>query len=150
MVRVSYPGLGTPLAAVSTFEGFNSYVTALRMMQQDCRPDGPGFLALDIPVHGLETAAFHFTRRPHYYDALRLPVDRYRTDHTGLGLNAATAAFRELEPYMKRVRDLQFKCRPFGRGYQALGIISETLTTAAYHFTGDAHFFGGPHLGHSS
>jgi hypothetical protein len=151
MVRVAYPGLGTPLAAVSDFEGFKPYVTALRTMQQDCRPDGGDFLALDIPVHGLETAAFHFTRRPYFYDALRLPIDRYRTDHIGLGPNAAVAAFRDLEPYWRRVRDLQLKCRPFGRDYQALGIISETMTTAAYHFTGDPHFFRtGPLLGHSS
>jgi len=150
MVRVSYPGLGAPPAAVSTFERFKPYVTALRAMQQDCRPDSADFLALDIPIHGIGTTAFHFTRRPYFYDDLRLTIDRYRTDYTGLGPNAAVAAFRELEPYWGLVRELQFHCRPMGRDYLALGIISETLTTAAYHFTGDPRFYGGPRLGHSS
>lgn len=150
MVRMTYPGLGTPQAAVSTFDRFKPYVVALRGLQQDCRPDGADFLALDIPIHGVGTAAFHFTRRPYFYDDLKLPIDRHRTDHTGIGHNAAVAAFGELAVYARLVRDLQFHCRPFGRDYQALGIISETLTTAAYHFTGDPRFYCAAPLGHSS
>jgi hypothetical protein len=150
MTRVTYNGLGTPEAAVRDFDGFKPYVTALRAMQLECVPDGPDFLALDIPIDGLETTAFHFTRRPHYYDQLRLPIDRRRADHPGLGHNAAVAAFLELEPYLNRLGALRSKCRPFGRDYQALSIATASLKTAAYHFTRDPHLYGGPPLGHSS
>jgi hypothetical protein len=37
---------------------------------------------------------------------------------------------------------LRFRCRPYGRDYQALAIATSTLDTAAYHFTQVPHFYG--------
>jgi hypothetical protein len=142
MVRMTYPGLGTREAAVTEFDAFKPYVTALRAMQFDCPPDSPECLTLDIPILGLETTAFHFTRRPHYYDQLRVLRDRWRTDYPGLGENAAVAAFADLAPYVRRLGALKFKCRPFGRDYQALCIATTALNTAVYHFTKEAAFYG--------
>ena len=142
MVRVTYTGIGRGETAVEVFAELEPYVTALCVMQQGCRPDGPDFLALDVAVLALETTAFHFTRRPHFYDQLRLPIDRRRNDHPGLGHNAAVAAFADLDPYAARLRALMRQCQPFGRDYQALMIAWEALNTAAYHFTRDPSFYG--------
>ena len=150
MVRMTYPGLGTPEAAVREFDAFRPYVRALRILQRDCAPDSPDFLALDIPVDGLETAAFHFTRRPHYYEDLRLPAEPWRTDHPGLGHNAAIAAFGELEPYVRLFAAMRLRCRPQGRDYQAIRIATAALDTAVYHFTGRTDLYAGRPLGHSS
>jgi len=142
MVKVVYVGIGRGETAVRVFDEFRPYVSALRAMQQDCRPDGPDFLALNLPVLALETTAFHFTRRPYYYDQLKLPIDYHRDDHPGLGHNAAIAAFAELGRYADRLLALMKRCRPFGEDYQALMITKAALGTAAYHFTHDPAFFG--------
>ena len=40
---------------------------ALRKLQQKCRPFGRDYLAIAIAIEALETTAYHFTRRPHFY-----------------------------------------------------------------------------------
>ena len=64
MVRRTYVGLPDP---VRNFEELRPYVGQLRAMQRTCKPFGRDYLAIAIALDGLETAAFHFTRRPHFY-----------------------------------------------------------------------------------
>lgn len=64
MVQMRYPGLADPLRE---FEELRPYVTKLREMQRRCRPFGRDYHAIAIAIDGLETAAYHFTRRPHFY-----------------------------------------------------------------------------------
>lgn len=64
MARQSYVGLGDP---VREFEALAPYVDQLRKLQQKCRPFGRDYLAIAIALDALETAAYHFTRRPHFY-----------------------------------------------------------------------------------
>jgi hypothetical protein len=46
-----------------------------------------------------------------------------------------------LRPYVVRLRDLQRRCKPFGRDYHAIAIAIDALETAAYHFTRRPHFY---------
>jgi hypothetical protein len=143
MVHLSYPGLGTPDMAVRDFDGLLPYVLRIRALQAKCFPQGPDDMALQIAVDGLETAAFHFTRRRLYYDATRVRRDHGRNFYEGLGEPAeAIAALQDLAPYVACLRALQHKCRPFGRDYLALEIARQSLDTAAYHFTREASFYG--------
>jgi hypothetical protein len=64
MARQSYPGLRDP---IGEFEALRPYVDQLRKLQQQCRPFGRDYLAIAIALDGLESAAYHFTRRPHFY-----------------------------------------------------------------------------------
>jgi hypothetical protein len=64
MTRQAYPGLANP---DSEFEKLRPLVAELRRMQTRCRPFGADYHAIAVALNGLETAAFHFTRRPHYY-----------------------------------------------------------------------------------
>lgn len=66
MVRVTYVGLGD---AVRRFEALQPYVNELRAMQRACKPFGRDYLAIAIAIDGLDSAAYHFTRRPHFYAA---------------------------------------------------------------------------------
>jgi hypothetical protein len=66
MTRIRYPGFGDPLKA---FESLAPLVDQLRAMQMKCRPFGPDYLALAITLEAMQTTAFHFTRRPHFYSA---------------------------------------------------------------------------------
>jgi hypothetical protein len=36
-------------------------------MQRECKPFGRDYHAIAVAIEGLETAAYHFTRRPHFY-----------------------------------------------------------------------------------
>lgn len=67
MARHTYVGLGPPAAAVPVFQGFRAHVAELRKLQARCKPFGRDYLALAIAIDGLETAAYHFTRRAHFY-----------------------------------------------------------------------------------
>lgn len=64
MAKQSYVGLGEP---VREFEALRPYVNQLRKLQQKCKPFGRDYLAIAIAIDGLESAAYHFTRRPHFY-----------------------------------------------------------------------------------
>lgn len=66
MTRVRYVGVPEP---VREFEALRPYVDHLRRLQRGCKPFGRDYLALAIALDGLETAAYHFTRRPHFYAA---------------------------------------------------------------------------------
>lgn len=64
MTPVRY--LGVP-DAVREFERLRPYVDQLRRLQRQCKPFGRDYLAIAIALDGLETAAYHFTKRPHFY-----------------------------------------------------------------------------------
>jgi hypothetical protein len=66
MTRVRYTGLPDPVKA---FEELTPFVDRLRQMQMRCKPFGADYLAIAIALDGLQTAAFHFTRRPHFWAA---------------------------------------------------------------------------------
>jgi hypothetical protein len=143
MVRVTYCGLGDEAACVRIFDALTPQVLTIRAMQARCRPLGADDGALQIAMEGLETAAYHFTRRPLYFDQVRLPREQGRQVYPGLGDRAAAvAAFETLEPYASRLGALQGHCRPFGRDWLALDIARQCLDAAAYHFTRDAGFYG--------
>lgn len=141
MVARTYCGLGPKDAAVTKFNGLSPYVLEMWRLQAECAPFSEGHLAIDIAVDGLETAAFHFTRRPHFYFHLERPAAR--EDAGRLRDRAeAIAAFDALSPYAKALRLMQGGCRPFGQDYKAIAIALESLDTAAFHFTRLAHFYG--------
>lgn len=64
MVRQTYVGIGD---AVRVFTDLTPYARRLRELQRCCKPFGRDYHALAIAIEGLESAAYHFTRRPHFY-----------------------------------------------------------------------------------
>lgn len=141
MVARTYYGLGPPDIAVRAFDRLTPWVVELMAMQGECKPMGPDYMAMGVALDGLQTAAFHFTRRPHFYFQLERPA--YREGNNRLGdREAAMAAFDALTPYADALRLMKGGCRPFGRDYMAITIPLQCLETAAFHFTRVAHFYG--------
>lgn len=64
MVRQTYVGLADP---VREFEALRPYAVQLRTMQRRCRPFGCDYHAIAVALEALETAAYHFTRRPRFF-----------------------------------------------------------------------------------
>jgi hypothetical protein len=64
MVRRTYVGISDP---VREFENLRPYAAQLRALQRGCKPFGRDYYAIAIAIEALETAAYHFTRRPHFY-----------------------------------------------------------------------------------
>jgi hypothetical protein len=138
MVHRTYAGLGTPEAAARDFEALRPHVRLLWGLQACVGYFSRDGSALDIALDSLQTAAFHFTRRPHFYGP-RDPT----ADAPDLGdRSQAPAAFDALRPYAARLRLWQGRCRPFGRDWQALNVALQGLETAAFHFTLTAQFYG--------
>ena len=138
MVHRTYAGLGAPDAAARDFEALRPYVRALWGLQATVGYFTRDGSALDIALDCLQTAAFHFTRRRHFYgprDPLADAADlRERTTVAG--------AFDALRPYALALRGLQSRCRPFGGDWQALNVALQGLERTAFHFTGVEHFYG--------
>lgn len=140
MVHRTYVGVTDPVRA---FDALTPYVQIVRELQAKCHPLGVDDNALRIVVDGLETAAFHFTRRPLYYEAIRIERAHGQNYFPGLGdLADCITAFDRLEPLTRELSRLKFSCRPFGRDYLALNIPQQCLGTAAYHFTRLEGFYG--------
>jgi hypothetical protein len=57
-------------------------------------------------------------------------------------ISDAYAAFNELRPFWEKLGRLQQKCRPTSFDYALLGAVRKALDTAAFHFTGEATFYG--------
>ena len=138
MVHRTYQGLGSLEAAVRDFEALRPHVKLLWGMQQAVGYFTAEGSALDVALDALLTAAFHFTRRPHFYGACDpLPDAPDLRDR-----REAPTALDRLRPYALELRTLQGRCRPFGRDWQALNIPLQSLETTAFHFTGVPHFYG--------
>lgn len=143
MVARSYVGLGTPESAVAKFDRLAPYVVELLALRSECDPRGPDYKALGIALDGLQTAAFHFTRRRHFYCELEAERPAYQAGNDRLqDRSAAITAFEALTPYAHALSAMQQQCRPFGRDYLALGIALDSLGSAAFHFTREATFYG--------
>lgn len=141
MVARAYCGLGPPDLAARAFDQLTPWVVELMAMQAECKPMGPDYMAMGVALDGLQTAAFHFTRRPHFYFQLERPPPRGGNDRLG-DRGAAIAAFDALEPYARVLGLMRGACRPFGRDYMAITIPAQCLDTAAFHFTRIPHFYG--------
>jgi hypothetical protein len=138
MVERGYAGLGAPQAAVRDFEALRPYVRALWGLQAAVGVFTRDGSAIDIALDSLQTAAFHFTRRPRFYgprDPLANATD-LRERATVMG------AFEALRPYAASLRGLQGRCRPFGGDWQAISVALQGLETMAFHFTNVAQFYG--------
>ena len=145
MVKTTYVGLGSPEAAVRKFEALRLYVREQVALQVECPQLGPDYMALGIALDAVETAAYHFTRRRHFYHTARGEAVARREGNGRLSDRAeAVAAFTALAPYQRALSAMQRQCRPFGRDYLALDIAKQGLETAAYHFTREAAFYGLP------
>jgi hypothetical protein len=143
MVARTYYGLGPPDIAVQAFDRLKPWVIELLGMQGECKPMGPDYMAMGVALDGLQTAAFHFTRRPHFYFQLDAERPAYREGNNRLAdREAALAAFDALIPYAHALGLMKSGCRPFGRDYMAMTIPLQCLETAAFHFTRVAHFYG--------
>ncbi|WP_068875985.1 MULTISPECIES: hypothetical protein [unclassified Phenylobacterium] len=138
MVHRTFAGLGAPDAAARDFEALRPYVQAIWGLQAAVGYFSRDGSALDITLSSLQTAAFHFTRRRDFYGP-REPLG----DAADLReREAVTSVFEALRPYARALRQLQSRCRPFGRDWQALNVAVQGLETTAFHFTGVAHFYG--------
>jgi hypothetical protein len=143
MVHRTYYGLGPREHAVVEFEKLTPHAQTLIDLQGECAMMSADYMAMLVALNGLETAAYHFTRRPHFYHQLRDGAERQGDGNGRLSdRTEAIKAFLALEPYNARLRALQGGCRPFGRDYAALEIARQCLDTAAYHFTREASFYG--------
>lgn len=143
MVHRTYVGLGPPDAAVREFDALSPYIEAILALRAECTPFSADHGAFGIAIDGAETAAYHFTRRRHYYEALRERVAAPGPGNARLSDPAeAVAAFEGLAPYAHKLRLLQQRCRPYGRDYLALDIAKQSLETTAYHFTRIDAFYG--------
>jgi hypothetical protein len=65
MVVVKYPGVLDPRRA---FEALRPFRRAIGVMQDRCRPFGSDYLILSAVVKALDTAAYHFTREPDFFN----------------------------------------------------------------------------------
>lgn len=143
MVHRTYLGLGAEAAVVREFEALAPYVSQMLAMRDECAPLGSDYLAMAIALNGLETTAYHFTRRRNFYHALH---ERPASGGDGNGRlgdhEEAVAAFDALGPYVDRLKAMQFKCRPFGLDYMAIDIAKRSVETAAFHFTRYEAFYG--------
>ncbi|MDP3659786.1 hypothetical protein [Phenylobacterium sp.] len=136
MVHRTYLGLGLEAAAVREFDALAPYVTQMLAMRDECAPEGSDYLAMEIALNGLETTAYHFTRRRNFYHVLGEGRPHHGDGNGRLGdLAEAVAAFNALGPYVDRLKAMQFKCRPFGLDYLAIDIAKRSVETAAFHFT---------------
>lgn len=147
MVRVTYIGLGPRDRAVAEFEALTPLAAELVRLQRECRWGDPDHMALGVALNALETTAFHFTGRPHFYAPVRDGAAHgavYGSVGNGRlsDREEALSAFRALAPYMEALRKLQGRCRPYGRDYLALGVAQQGLLTAAYHFTRRSDVYG--------
>jgi hypothetical protein len=121
-------------------------VVQLLALQGECKPHGPDYMAVGIALDGLQTTAYHFTRRRYFYHVIEEVRAGHREGNSRLSdRQEAIAAFRALTPYNDRLRALQGRCRPFGRDYLALDIARQSLESAAYHFTQEPSFYGAKH-----
>lgn len=149
MIQRTYLGLGPPDRARDEFAALTPWVLDLKALQQECPRLGPDWLALSIPLDALQTAAYHFTRRPDFYadvapdPAPAPPQSKGQGNRRLADPDEALAAFTALSPYVERLRALQQRCRPYGPDYCALDLARQGLFTAAFHFTRNPRLYAG-------
>jgi hypothetical protein len=143
MVSRTYLGLGSPDIAATVFEKLGPFARNLLALRHECVPMGADCMAIGIAMDGLQTAAYHFTRRRYFYPEFVEGIGQSEGLNGRLHDRAeALSAFNALAAYAHQLRLLQGRCRPFGRDYLALDIARQSLETAAFHFTGVECFYG--------
>lgn len=140
MVRQTYCNLDAPEAAVKAFDALTPHVAELVALERGCGEGSPDEAALAVAIAAIETAAYHFTRRRHYFDHLKMAAPE-NPGRPLTGREEAAAAFKALTPLMNQLRAMQARCRPFGRDYMAVEVAKRGLETAAYHFTRNERFY---------
>ena len=137
-----YTGLGDAGAAEKAFDALRPFVAQILDLQAECEAMGPDDHALAIALDGLQTAAYHFTRRRFFYLDMERPAR-----HAGNGRlcdrTERIKAMEALAPYRNAIRALQGKCPPQRRDWLALDIARQALDTTAFHFTREEHFWAG-------
>lgn len=141
MVARTYYGLGPD--PVAEFDALLPHVLIIRELQARCAPSSSDDYACQIAIDGLDTAAYHFTRRRHYFEGIKPPRAHGQNYFEGLGdRTAAVVELDRLRPYNQALRLLQDRCAPFRKDYLALAIATLCLETCAYHFTKIDGFYG--------
>ena len=70
MVQRNYLGVSDPVKA---FEELKPLVNQLITIRSRCKPFGRDYHAICIALEALDSTAYHFTRRPHFYAAGQHP-----------------------------------------------------------------------------
>ena len=64
MARQRYTGINNP---ETVFAGFRPMREELCRLRLNCFPFSPDYNALQVAIAGLDAAAIHFTKNPHFY-----------------------------------------------------------------------------------
>lgn len=143
MVYRARGGLGDNAACVRVFDDLKPYAEQLLALRSRVLGQSPDWMAIGIAWDGLETAAYHFTRRRNFYYELQREWSERQGSNNALGdRQEAIEAFKAMAPYVQKFRRLMERCPPQRRDYLALMIAVESLETAALHFTRVASFYG--------
>ena len=138
MTHRTYTGIRAE-RAIEEFTSLRPWVLKMLGMRAACPMLGSDDCAMLVPLTGLQTAAYHFTRRRHFYEEIETTPDYPPEDLSTP--EAKEAAFLALKPYFSAIRRLQDFCRPYGPDWCALEIPRQGLCTAAMHFTGKPDFY---------
>jgi len=143
MVYRSRSGLGDKASCVGVFNDLRPYAEQLLEWRSGVVMPSLDWMAISIAWDGLETSAYHFTRRRNFYFELEREWSERRGANNPLGdRQEAIAAFKSAAPFVQQLRGLMERCPPFGRDYLALMIALESLETTALHFTRVHSFYG--------
>ena len=137
MVHRTYVGLGPPDHARRHFSDLTPWVLELKGLQAEFAAMTPDWLALNIALDALQTAAYHFTRRPDFFFDVEASAAGRASNNRLRDRDEARAAFVALRPYAARLREMQLRCRPYGADYCVLALALDGLFTSAFHFTRD-------------
>lgn len=137
MVHRIYAGLGPPDHARRRFSELTPWVRELKSLQAECPATTSDWLALNVALDALQTAAYHFTRRPDFFFDVEVCAASRTSNSRLRDRDEARAAFIALRPYADHLRKMQQQCRPYGADYCALALALDGLFTSAFHFTRD-------------
>lgn len=140
MTHRTYTGIRGERAIVE-FDALRPWVAHMVAMRGACPPLKADDCAILVALTGVQTAAYHFTRRRYFYDEIETTPSGPPADLSTPP--AVRAAFTALAPYFAAICRLQDFCRPFGPDWCALEIPRQGLCTAALHFTGEPDFYSG-------
>lgn len=143
MVHRSRGGIGDKTSCVRVFDEFRPYAAQLADWRSGFHITSADWMAIEIAWDGLQTTAYHFTRRRYFYaEVAQAQPEKIGSNNFLCDRGEAVTAFETLSPFVARFRKLMESCPPYGRDWLALMISVESLETTAMHFTKVAHFYG--------